>query len=46
MPTCDAFPQGIPLDIINGQQSHRIPYAGDSNIRFERIENQRKTKKG
>jgi len=38
MPTCDAFPLGIPIEIIDGHQSHRIPYDSDSGIQFESIE--------
>ena len=36
--TCDAFPKGIPHDIIFGKFDHTMPHEGDNGIRFERIE--------
>jgi hypothetical protein len=33
--TCDAFPEGIPIEIWNGQHPHRTPFTGDHGIRFE-----------
>lgn len=33
--TCDAFPTGIPIDILRGKDQHRTPVAGDHGIQFE-----------
>jgi hypothetical protein len=32
---CDAFPLGIPSDIVESVFDHRMPHVGDSNIQFE-----------
>lgn len=35
---CDAFPDGIPLEIIFMEVRHITPYEGDHGIQFEPIE--------
>ena len=33
-PTCDAFPDGIPEEILDGSVSHEDPYPGDGGLTF------------
>lgn len=35
--TCDAFPDGIPVEILTGDAIHNRPYPGDRGIRYERM---------
>lgn len=34
-PTCTAFPDGIPEEILDGRNQHREAYPGDNGIRYE-----------
>ena len=31
---CDAYPDGIPFEILTSQADHRKPYAGDGGITY------------
>lgn len=33
--SCDAFPHGIPDDILEGKEEHYDPFPGDNGIQFE-----------
>jgi len=33
--TCDAFPNGVPLEILSGAVNHFLPYEGDHGIQYE-----------
>lgn len=37
-PSCEAFPDGIPVDIFSEEVEHNVPYEGDNGILFEEIE--------
>jgi len=34
--TCEAFPDGMPLEIWSGQNKHVEPYGNDGGLLFER----------
>jgi hypothetical protein len=36
--TCRAFPQGIPDKIILNEADHRLPFAGDHDLRYDPID--------
>ena len=36
-PSCDAFPAGIPAEILSGHNPHTAAYPGDHGIQFEPI---------
>jgi len=33
---CDAFPAGIPEEILSGRDKHEKPYPGDGGVRYEK----------
>ena len=35
---CEAFPGGIPEEILTGEHDHKNQYDGDNGIQFEPIE--------
>ncbi|GAF78818.1 unnamed protein product [marine sediment metagenome] len=35
---CEAYPKGIPEEILTGEHDHTKPYEGDNDIQFEPIE--------
>lgn len=36
-PTCEAFPDGIPREILLMEHDHRKPYPDDNGIRYKPI---------
>src|SRR5688572_10017930 len=36
--SCNAFPDGIPVEIFHGTYDHRFSYSGDNGIQFEKYE--------
>lgn len=32
---CTAFPDGIPLEIVQGKHNHEQPFSGDKDIRYQ-----------
>jgi len=43
---CDAFHNGIPEEIVHGDDLHLEPFEGDHGIRFEEIVNEEWEEKG
>ena len=39
--TCDAYPTGIPLAMLSGQNQHNQPSTGDNGIQFKPLNDTR-----
>lgn len=37
--TCNAYPGGIPFEILTSEVDHHFPYKGDHNIQYEKDRN-------
>lgn len=38
VPTCKAFPDMIPAEVLFNEADHRKPFEGDNGVRFEALE--------
>lgn len=36
-PVCDAYPEGIPFEIVTGTVRHRKEHPGDNGIQYEKL---------
>lgn len=36
--SCDAFPNGIPLNILRNDFDHRNPYSGDNDLQYSPLD--------
>ena len=34
---CEAFPYGIPMEIVDGNNDHRDPFVGDNGLQYTRM---------